>query len=369
MLIYTLAGVFAIVFLIQVYYYLFVFSKLAWHKSNPSFATIQEPVSVIICARNERENLEKFLDSILQQNYPNYEVVVVNDCSYDGSSDLLEDFARKYNHLKVVTIEEFDRFKHGKKFALTLGIKAAKNELLLLTDADSVPLSSDWITLMQRHFTSQKSIVLGFSPYRKLPGLLNAFIRFETFHTALQYFSYHLAGNTYMGVGRNLAYRKNLFFKNKGFASHMHIASGDDDLFVNQHADKQNTAIEISPNSFMQSEPKLNFTDFLKQKLRHRLAGNLYKKEHKNWLVTYAVSGILFYILLVLMLSIKFLPIIVLSILFIRWLLIYIIYQPTMKKLASADLIYFAPVLDIFYQIYLLTLTVAGLFKKQTKWK
>ncbi len=369
MLIYFLAGVFAIVFLTQVYYYLFVFSKLAWYKSNPVLTLNPEPVSVILCARNERENLTNFLENILNQDYPEYEVVVVNDCSYDGSGDLLEDFSRRYSHLKVVTIEEFDRFKHGKKFALTMGIKAAKYELLLNTDADCNPVSKDWISLMQRNFKSEKSIVLGYSPYRKVPGLLNAFIRFETFHTALQYFSYHLSGKTYMGVGRNLAYRKNLFFKNKGFASHMHIQSGDDDLFVNQHADKQNTTLEISPKSFTISEPKSTFAEFFKQKLRHTQAGKLYKKEHKNWLVIYAISAMMFYTLFTTLLIFKFLPIILCSILIVRFMLIYIVFQPAMKKLASSDLIYFAPILDIFYQFYLLSLTMAGIFKKQTRWK
>src|SRR5581483_1786901 len=140
-----------------------------------------------------------------------------------------------------------DRFKTGKKFALTMGIKASKNEYLLFTDADCRPASANWITRMAVNFNRSTEIVLGYSPYQSAGGLLNSFIRFETIRTAINYLSAALAGNPYMGIGRNLAYTKTLFFKNKGFASHMHVMSGDDDLFVNENATAGNTTIEIHP--------------------------------------------------------------------------------------------------------------------------
>src|SRR5690606_19848156 len=185
--------------------------------------------SVIISARNESGNLQKNLYTILNQSYKNFEVIVVNDCSYDDSEDILKNIKSEFpDRLKIVNLLEDDRYRRGKMFALTMGIKAAQYEHLLFTDADCVPDSSQWINQMQSSF-QQKEIVLGYSPYIRHKGLLNAIIRFETFYTALQYFSFALKGYTYMGVGRNLAYTKTLFFKHKGFASHMHILSGDDD--------------------------------------------------------------------------------------------------------------------------------------------
>src|SRR5690606_34092381 len=159
--------------------------------------------------------------------------------------------------------------KHGKKFALSLGIKAAQYEHLVFTDADCVPESSDWLTHMAGAFSGGKEIVLGYSPYLRRAGMLNALIRFETFHTAMSYLSYALKGKPYMGVGRNMAYTKSLFFRGKGFASHMHIASGDDDLFVNQNATPHNTTICIHPEAHVWSEPKTTFSAYARQKTRH----------------------------------------------------------------------------------------------------
>ena len=213
-------------------------------------------------------------------------------CSFDKSWVVLEEFKEQYPHLRVVTINEHDRYKTGKKFALTLGIKAAKNEHLLFTDADCMPQSDNWIARMMANFAApQTQIVLGYSPYKPAKGLLNAFIRFETVKTAINYFSAALKGNAYMGIGRNLAYTKTLFFGAKGFASHMHILSGDDDLFVNQNATDTNTSIELHHNTFMYTEAKPTVSAWYRQKKRHFGVGKAYKKEHRLMLSWDAVSG------------------------------------------------------------------------------
>jgi len=130
----------------------------------------------------------------------------------------LEEFAKKNAHLRVVTIQEDEHHFHGKKFALMVGIKGAKYEHLLLTDADCKPASKNWITSMMGNFTTEAEIVLGYGAYEKTKGLLNKLIRFDSYYIALQYLSFALSRKTYMGVGRNLSYTKSLFFKHKGFA-------------------------------------------------------------------------------------------------------------------------------------------------------
>jgi len=185
-------------FLTQLYFLIARQSKLSRYKTHETLPEVLIPVSVIISARNEAENLRENLPSILEQNYPDFEVVVINDCSYDSSGDVLDELKQKYTRLKVVTITEHDRFKTGKKFALTLGIKAAKNEYLLFTDADCVPASEHWIAYMAANFTRPDQIVLGYSPYKKTRNFLNAFIRFETIKTAINYFSSAVIGDVYM---------------------------------------------------------------------------------------------------------------------------------------------------------------------------
>ncbi len=215
--------------LVLLYYYFVIFGKFAFYKPQPIHSQSFEPVSIIIAARNEIDNLQKNLMTILEQDYPDFEVIVVNDCSWDGSQAWLEELKKTQPRLKISELIEQDKYPTGKKFALTIGIKAAKYNQLLFTDADCEPASNQWLRYMQSNFTNNKQIVLGFSPYNKRKGFLNQFIRFETLITAQFYFALALRNNAFMGVGRNLAYTKELFFKHKGFATHQHILSGHDD--------------------------------------------------------------------------------------------------------------------------------------------
>lgn len=360
---------FQLCFIFQLYYLVSNHISLAGYKPHHELPTVLIPVSVIIAARNEAQNLQENLPSILEQNYPDFEVVVINDCSYDTSDEVLEDMQRRYPNLKVVTITEHDRFKTGKKFALTLGIKASKNEYLLFTDADCKPVSANWITRMIANFGGGAQIVLGYSPYYKTRGFLNWFTRFESVKAATNYFSYALNGDAYMGVGRNLAYTKTLFFSAKGFASHMHVISGDDDLFVNQHATPDNTAIEIHPESFIYTAAKSTLPSWFRQKKRHAGVGKLYKAKHRKMLIFDAVSGFLFYMLLILCLVCKFEPLLALGLLLFRLIIQLLIYNKVFKKLDGKDLIWYLPFFDIIYYMYLIGFGLVGLLLKTTQWK
>lgn len=361
--------IFTICVLVQLLYTWGIFSKLAFYKAQPSYNDDLQPVSIIIAARNESDNLEKNLASILEQDYPEFEVVVVNDCSWDASQKILESMQQQYEHLKVSQLIEQEKYPTGKKFALTIGIKAAKYDLLFFTDADCVPASNQWLRLMQSHFTNNVEIVLGYSPYKKYKGFLNLCIRFETFMTALFYFSFALMKNAFMGVGRNLAYHKDAFFRYKGFAGHQHILSGDDDLFVNQAATPYNVAIELSPESFVYSEPKKDFTAYSRQKARHNTTGKYYKAKHQLMLGTYYASLILFYgtLAVLLLLNIHLWSYIVI-LYSLRFISQEIVYYMAAKKLQCTSVLPFLPVLDLLYVVYLLVYGTKGLFAKQQKW-
>ena len=231
---------------IQVFYYLFFFLRLAIYKKPKKDFYVEHPISVVICARDEAENLANNLPGVLVQDYnTTHEIVLVNDNSEDESKYLIEEFKKSFKNLNPVTLTQEAKMISGKKFPLSIGIKSAKNETLLLTDADCVPASEHWMKLMQDGYNDGIEIVLGYGAYKKKPGLLNKLIRFETFQTALQYFSYALAGLPYMGVGRNLSYKKEVFLRNKGFSSINQIPSGDDDLFINQVANAKNTLCHL----------------------------------------------------------------------------------------------------------------------------
>jgi biofilm PGA synthesis N-glycosyltransferase PgaC len=360
---------FLLVFIVQLYYLIGNHKSLSAYQVDEELPDVNIPISVIISARNESKNLSENLPAILQQNYPDFEVVVVNDCSYDDSDEVLEAFKEIYPRLKIVTITEHARFKTGKKFALTLGIKAAKNEHLLFTDADCKPASENWITRMAARFNNNVQIVLGYSPYYKTGNFLNSLIRYETLKTAINYLSAALNGDPYMGIGRNLAYTKTLFFSNKGFAAHMHVLSGDDDLFVNQNATATNTAIEIHPDTFIYTDAKTSIAALYRQKKRHMGVGKLYKNNHRRLLSFDALSGFLFYALFIICLAVYFEPLLALCLFAFRWILQVLVYRKTFKKLNMASQLWYLPFFDFVYYIYINVFGLIGTFVKTTQWK
>jgi biofilm PGA synthesis N-glycosyltransferase PgaC len=364
-----LLGIVIFCFLVQLYFSLFVHLKLALTKIEEPPSESLKPLSVVICARNEVENLRLNLPAVLDQIYPDFEVIVVNDRSWDGTHDLLEELAKQYAHLKVVNIADGDKFIAGKKFAVTMGIKAATNEWLVFTDADCLPASDNWLIGMQQPEDEQTAILLGYSPYVKGRGLLNSLIRFETFFTAVNYLSFALKGMPYMGVGRNLAYKKSLFFNNRGFAAHMHIPSGDDDLFVNANATSKNTAIRINPQTHVWSEPKRSFGAYLTQKKRHFGAGKLYKSSHKFILSIQIIFQFIFYAGVVALLCFKDTLYIGLGIFALSILIRCFVYPRLLKRLGYGDLRWWFPILDVLLFVFLVFNGILSIFVKKAKWK
>lgn len=220
-------GLFFIAAGIQFTYLLFVFGRFALFyvdKGEQNLKLNTSGVSIVIAAKNEATHLKDLLPLLMQQDYPAFEVVVVNDRSTDGSEEVLANFAREYANLKSVTIRYTPAHLTSKKYALTLGIKVSSYETVLLTDADCRPVSSNWIKRMSAPIRNdKKTFVLGHGSYLALPGLLNKIIQFETLMTAIYYFSFGYWKSPFMGVGRNLCYRKDFFMEQKAFKSLWHI--------------------------------------------------------------------------------------------------------------------------------------------------
>jgi biofilm PGA synthesis N-glycosyltransferase PgaC len=364
-----LLSAFIFCFLIQLYYSLFVHLKLAIVKIDQVPEHANQPISVIICARNEVENLAKYLPKILEQRYPNFEVIVVNDRSWDGTADFLEEFILRYPRLKVVTVADGEKFIAGKKFAVTMGIKAASHDWLVFTDADCEPASENWLMGMQQPVNEEIELVLGYSPYFKKRGLLNSLIRFETFFTAVNYLSFALKGMPYMGVGRNMAYKKALFFKNKGFASHMHIPSGDDDLFVNANANAKNTAIRINRATHVWSEPKKSFMAYLQQKKRHFGAGKLYKPKHQFILSFQIAVQFMFYGFGIAVLFFPAMLYVGLGIFALSIIIRSFVYPRLLKRLSYSELRWWFPILDLLLFVFLVFNAFLSIFVKKVHWK
>ncbi len=292
----TLAAFFFLFFLlataVQLVYWLVIFRRL-YRPPLADPGSVPAPVSVIICARNEASNLKQYLPAFLQQQYPVYEVIVVNDNSSDESLNILLDFQKEYPNLAVLNLD----YPHsgGKKRALVAGIEAARFENLVLSDADCSPASPAWLQLMASPLNSGAQLVLGYGAYKHQPGWLNRWQRFETIYTAIQYFSFAISGIPYMGVGRNLAYRKNLFDRYGKLRGFRHLLSGDDDLFVNRAARPGATAWVLNPDAFTWSVPVRTWRGYYRQKKRHLSVGYHYRREHQWLLAMFSVSHLAHY--------------------------------------------------------------------------
>jgi cellulose synthase/poly-beta-1,6-N-acetylglucosamine synthase-like glycosyltransferase len=367
---FVLFVIFGVVFLIQLYYYLIVFGRFAFCKrKSTSGSTSFPPVTVIIAAKNEEINLQKNLPLILDQDYPVFEVIVVNDFSTDETYQVLEAFEAKHSNIRAITIKQEGSHHVGKKYPITLGLKGAKYEHVLFTDADCSPKSRDWIKSMMAGYAENTEIVLGYGAYEKKKGLLNKLIRFDTFYVAIQYFSMALGGKPYMGVGRNMSYKKDLFFRNKGFATHTHIASGDDDLFVNKVATAENTGVVYFKDAHTVSVPKRSFAAWIQQKRRHLTTGKYYKSNHKLMLGMFSLTNVLFILLFLALVVVKFPIEIILSIFLFKLLVQIIIFRQAMVKLDEKDLIFLAPFLDLFIAFFHPYLYLSNPFIKPPKWK
>lgn len=370
--------IFVLAWVIQMAYHWILFRRLAFHKKQEK-ACSYEPVSVIVCARDAYEYLLDLIPVLLKQDYPEYEIVIVNDCSQDNTEEYLKDLARNNPKINLVNLTQHLNFFQGKKFPLSMGIKSARHDLLLLTDADCVPSTDQWIKEMVKTYDNDTEIVVAYGPYFERKGLLNKLIRFDTLYIAMQYLSLALAKKPYMGVGRNLSYRKSTFLKNKGFTSHYNIPSGDDDLFISQVANKKNTKVYIDATNRVESEPKKTWKNWVRQKKRHYSTGIKYKPQTNRILGLLLGSRLAYYPTLI---ALFFLPqafnisfgeiyyfVIIGLFALTHYITQFIIYHKSAKQLGEKHLgLFFTPFYDGFFMIFTTVLGIWSTFFKPKGW-
>jgi glycosyltransferase involved in cell wall biosynthesis len=327
------------------------------------------PVSIVICAHDEEDNLKTLIPTLLAQNYPTFEIVIVNDRSNDDTFDWLIAETRKDHRLRMVHVNRLPEHVTSKKYALTLGIKSATYDVILLTDADCRPESPEWISEMSGQFAPDISFVIGFSPYQRLPGFLNLFIRFETLLAAIQYIGFGLLRMPYMGVGRNLAYRKSFFLEKKGFVNMLRIVGGDDDLFVNRHATKQNAAMSVAPKAKVVSVPKTSWKAFFVQKIRHLSVGRHYTFRFKIILGLFMSSWVITWWLGLTLLVLNTMVVTVAGLLAARCLVLTIVFYNSARRLDEKFEVWTVPVLDFLFSIYYISTGLVALLTKKVRWK
>jgi glycosyltransferase involved in cell wall biosynthesis len=358
---------FLLAFIAQLFYYLYFYLRI-YQKDKTVIPQFLPSVSVVIAARNEAWNLQKYLPRILNQQYADFEVIVVNDASQDESVEVLESFKRQYPHFYYTSIPYDEVYAHGKKLALLVGVKAAKKDWILFTDADCYPATENWINEFSRKMDSKAEIVLGFGGYLSRVGFLNKLIRYDAIAIAIQYFGFANAGMSYMGVGRNMAVRKSSLLKLKKYVAHSHVLSGADDLIVNELANKENVRVLTSTESFSYSNPKVNFSEWKLQKARHLSSSHFYKAGHKILLLLEPVSRFIFYTGFLLFIIYQFK--IAAALYLFRLLFFTITWIKAGIKFNAKDIIFYSLIFDTFVYIIIGSISVFTRFGRQKiKWK
>jgi cellulose synthase/poly-beta-1,6-N-acetylglucosamine synthase-like glycosyltransferase len=352
-------------------YYFLPFALRPDTAPPPEAQAAAEPVSILVCAHNELENLRRLLPLLLQQEYaPGFELILIDDRSGDDTYLYVQQLTQYYPNVRLVSIGQTPEGLSPKKYALTLGIKTARYERLLFTDADCIPATAQWVQLMQRGFARPADLILGYSAYAEQPGFLNKLIRFETLLTGAQYLSFAWRGQPYMGVGRNLAYTQQCFRATKGFASHIRSLGGDDDLLVQDAVRQgQRVTVEAEPAAHTLSQPAQTWQAWWRQKRRHLSAGGRYRLADRLRIGNFIGTNLLFYFttLVVLFSQPDWVPLTVLW--GIRTSVICAVYAKLGQRLDDRLPVMLLPVLDAVYFFYYLALGISLFLYRNLRWK
>ncbi len=356
-------------FAFQVFYYGIWLLRFDFFKPKKTLSgrTVQKPVSVVIAAKNEARNFKKHLLAVLEQDYPEFEVIVVNDASQDDSISVLEKMQLAHDRLKIIDIPATEKYRGNKKNALSRGIEQAQYDYLLFTDADCEPAGKNWITEMTAGLHTGSDAVLGYSPYRREKAFLHSVLGYDTFLTAWQYFSYALWGVPYMGVGRNMAYTKEFFYGEGGFSSHRHIRSGDDDLLINERMHGHKISICTAREAHVLSDSPMSWWEWFAQKRRHITTSYHYTFLHKAMLAAFFLSEVFFLTGWIGLIS-GFSAVVLLSAMLLRYLLKYLSGQPASMRLREGKMWILFPVWEVIWVLFQMLIFVSDLVRPKKNW-
>ncbi|MFV0565586.1 MAG: glycosyltransferase [Flavobacteriaceae bacterium] len=356
----VLCYAFYIVVFFQVIVYLFFYGRFAFSKQKrASEKTVLPPTSVIVYAKNQADLLQTNLPQIISQHYPEFEIVLVNNHSTDQTLEVMEQFKLQYpNSLKIVNVKNNEAFWGSKKYALTLGIKAAKYEHLLFTESNCMPASKNWIREMSSLFNKKKEIVLGLKTYPKVKvSFFNKLLRYDNLADSVTSFSFAKSGNPIKGNSENLAYTKSVFFRVNGFINHIKLPYGEANLFVNQVGDKKNTAICTMPNGFTQTKT-IPYSTWKQEKQQQLKTAKRYKASHKIFLVGQHILQLLFWVLAATLLGFMFNWPIVLALFLFRIAVQFTVVGLSAKKLDQLDVLFILPFLELFLLLTQITIFI-----------
>jgi len=366
--------VFGAATLFQILYYWIVFGRVAFYNPKKHPASEAFPsVSVIIVAENDYQNLRRNISALLEQDYPDFEVVVVNSSPQETASFyLLKGSQDKYSNLKIVDLPSVKTtFHSNKKFLLAIGVKESVKDILLATNIDCQPNSPYWIRSMVSQMNGEKQLVLGYTGLTTAHA--NRFYRLDKVNTSLTYLSLARCGMPYTGTGDNLACSRELFNKAHGFVSHYAIPYGEDTLFVNRNATRKNTTVALAPDSLVHIQTKMRFRRWMYLKKVARCSQKHYKKRHRFMLTLFPFTRFLCYLSFIGLLCLLplntmfYLYYIIIGIFALRMFSQLFITKKAMQRFHEKGLLFLQPFLEPVYMILSWVTFFKTLFRRKRK--
>lgn len=368
--IFSLTIVLALSFVaLAVYYALFYFRLGHYKQVGKSESETLPPVSVVLCSQNQGEWLRTNLVYLLEQDYPDFEVVVVNYCSTDDTKFVMQVLSENYKRLQVVTMDQNVCGYRGKKYPLSIGIKSAKHDLLLMADPDCLPRDVerfDWIRQMVAGYRHKNvDIVLGYCGIEPRKSLFNWMQQYDNMDYSTEYLGAAIMHRPFTGCGRNLSYRRSFFMKNNGLIYSYNEPDGADDMFVNQNCRRHNVSVVLNQESFTQAAPCRSFREWHVMR-KHRIATHKYYRFGlKACRFVRPLSVLLFYLAAALLFVSGSFPWEVLAgAVAVKWVWQIMSAAQCCKRLLLPPVIYiFSPVWEIYFLIANTILSIIPLSK------
>jgi glycosyltransferase involved in cell wall biosynthesis len=355
--------------LLQLIYYVFVYGKVSRYRlpeENYNFP----PVSVVLVTKDEQENLKERLPVILEQQYPDFEVVIVNNASSDETEFVLKVFQKIYPQLKVVNLysEAPNKFL-GKKYPLSIGIKSAKNDCVLLTNVNCVPNSLFWIMNMVRGLSQTRNTIIGFNFYEREKTLFNSLVQYDTIINAINYGGMALLGNPYKATGDNIIISREEFFNSGSFLSLYNVACGDMELYVNRITKGKKTSVILNEEAYIKTETPQSFSLWCRYKKRNIKTAYYYKFLDKLLVAIPSWTTLFFYATFVTLFLLNFPWQWILTGCILKFAIQIIFFQNASKVLMKNNLCIFAPLFEIFFLVFNTIMGISVLFSRKDRWE
>jgi glycosyltransferase involved in cell wall biosynthesis len=363
-LLWTVLAVMAVSFLIQLYYYLFIFRKAGLKQWKNILEHIEEPVSIIVCVKDESVNLSKILPLLLEQDYPEYEVIVVNDNSSDDSEEVLKLAKNRYPHLQIRNLVA-NNSVYGKSIVLGVGIKAAKYNRLIITDAACRP-AAGWLKAVSTGFDSD--IVTAYIRYISV----GKFVRIANYYESLFRLGYALNMKPYTASGENESFRKELFFT-KGFNPLLRKPEKVEQVFFNSVMNRKNTAVVLLPDAIVESEKILSFGNWCIESSIGLFSKRLFRRGVRHVKLPEIVSRTLFYLsfiaAIIVTVNVIWLWTSIVGVFLLRLIIQMFVFTSTQKQLGEKKLILHTFLWDFYSVVVYLYILLLFRHRKAIKYQ